>query len=376
MNAEYLKAKAKIWEDKAKEAAENGKIENARHGYEVAARTYEELAEMYDADRDEYCRRLFFCDERLKEIEEEISSGKSEVPAKAEKVPPKDKKSREKAEVTEIREDPEEILKELDSYVGMKQVKEQVLRWVGEVKNANDRKAHGLPIVNMSRHMIFSGNPGTGKTTVGRLMGRIGKALGLVSEGKFKETKRADIVGRYIGETEARMKEIIDEAEGGVLFIDEAHQLAEGGDNDFGRNAIGVLVQAMEDKRDNLIVIAAGYVGAPMEKFLKCDSGLESRFRTTITFSDYDDKELMEIFKVFCKKYDYILTEGAEKILEEKFKTAYEKRREDFGNGRFVRNVFENAVSRIAERLAGVGNPTSEQLRTITEADLTELKLQ
>ena len=229
------------------------------------------------------------------------------------------------------------LLAELDGLVGLEEVKKNVKSMMNLVKVRQLRQKEGLPVPPMSLHMVFLGNPGTGKTTVARLIGGLYAAIGALSKGQLVEVDRSGLVAGYVGQTAIKTQEVIASALGGVLFIDEAYSLASGGENDFGREAIETILKAMEDHRDELVVIAAGYTG-PMEKFLSSNPGLESRFNKYIFFPDYDGDELNAIFHMQCKKNGYELDDEAESYAKEFFAAMYAGRDENFGNGRDVRN--------------------------------------
>ena len=213
------------------------------------------------------------------------------------------------------------------------------------------------------------GNPGTGKTTVARLMAQIYCALGILSEGQLVEVDRAGLVAGYVGQTAVKTKEVLKQAYGGVLFIDEAYSLANGGTNDFGPEAIDTILKEMEDKRDNLVVIVAGY-DAPMEKFISSNPGLRSRFKNFIQFSDYTGDELYNIFAGLCAKHQYTLDEEARLSLRGYFNDLYQKRDKNFGNGRDVRNLFETIVTRQSGRVAHLSSPSDQEITTIKAEDL------
>ena len=231
------------------------------------------------------------------------------------------------------------------------------------------RRQHGLPTADMSLHMVFTGNPGTGKTTIARLMARIYHSLGLLSRGQLVEVDRSGLVAGYVGQTALKTRKVIDAALGGVLFIDEAYALNGGGANDFGQEAIDTLLKAMEDHRDDLVVIAAGYDGL-MEDFIRSNPGLESRFNRFLHFDDYTADELLAIFRMQCGKGCYTLDPAAEAplraLLEERMKDAGA-----FGNARGVRNLFEQILVRQAGRLAAMDAVSREDLMRITAADVT-----
>ncbi len=263
----------------------------------------------------------------------------------------------------------EEALSRLNALVGLSTVKSKVGDWIDQIKVFKMRKDRGLPVPDMSYHLVFTGNPGTGKTTVARLMAQIYCALGILSEGQLVEVDRSGLVAGYVGQTAVKTKDVLKKAYGGVLFIDEAYALANGGANDFGQEAIDTLLKEMEDKRSNLVVIVAGY-DTPMETFIKSNPGLRSRFKTFINFDDYNGSELYGIFDVTCKKNHYAVDADARFALKDYFRSLYENRNENFGNGRDVRNLFENIVTRQSGRVARLSDPDNDTMTTITIDDL------
>ena len=272
------------------------------------------------------------------------------------------------AEPVPEKPDLDELLAQLDELVGLTAVKKDVKSTMNLIKVRKLREEHGLPVAPMSMHMVFMGNPGTGKTTVARLVGGLYNAIGALSKGQLIEVDRSGLVAGYVGQTALKTQEVIQSAMGGVLFIDEAYSLSSGGENDFGREAIETLLKAMEDHRDDLMVIIAGYTG-PMEEFLDSNPGLESRFNKYITFPDYNGEELNAIFHMQCKKNGYVLDEEAEACAREFFQELYEGRDENFGNGRDVRNRFEDMVVRQANRVAVMESPSKDDLITFTKED-------
>ena len=266
----------------------------------------------------------------------------------------------------------EDVLAELDSLCGLDQVKKDVKSLINLVKVRKLRQEAGLPVPPMSLHLVFMGNPGTGKTTVARLLAKIYHAIGVLSKGQLVEVDRSGLVAGFVGQTAIKTQEVVQKAIGGVLFIDEAYALVnqENG-NDFGHEAIEVLLKNMEDHRDDLIVIVAGYTGL-MEKFIHSNPGLESRFNKYFFFEDYEAGQLMEIFRSMCKKNGYALSQEAEAWAEQDFKDLYENRDENFGNARDVRNLFEKAVARQSDRVARLEAPTKEQLMELLPEDLKE----
>jgi hypothetical protein len=261
----------------------------------------------------------------------------------------------------------EELLAELDALIGLDHVKTEVRQLTSLLRVQALRADEGLPVIETSRHLVFTGNPGTGKTTVARLLSQIYRTLGVVEQGHLVETDRADLVAGYVGQTATKTKAVLDSALGGTVLIDEAYALARGGENDFGREAIDTLVKFMEDHRDDLAVVVAGYP-QEMRTFIETNPGLESRFARTLQFPDYTTDELLAIFDSMSGAKEYHLDDAARLRLAEVIEA--EPRGRGFGNARFVRNVFEQAVAKHAVRLAEVDAPTREQLTTLTAADI------
>jgi AAA+ superfamily predicted ATPase len=270
------------------------------------------------------------------------------------------------AEPEEPQKTLEELLAELDGLTGLTAVKREVHRQAQLLRVEQLRAAAGLRSATITRHLVFLGNPGTGKTTVARLVAGIYRALGLLSKGRLVEVDRSELVAGYLGQTAVKTAEVTKTAIGGVLFIDEAYSLA--GDQ-YGDEAVDTLVKEMEDHRDDLVVVVAGYPG-PMDGFLTSNPGLASRFRTTITFADYTDDELVEILVRLATDSDYAPTPAFLDRFREIL--AATPRGEGFGNGRFARNVLEAAIGRHAWRLRDVAEPTVEQLRELLPEDLDD----
>lgn len=282
------------------------------------------------------------------------SASGGDAPAQTPEIPPK--------------ENIEDLRRELEGYIGLDEVKREVESLINMATVYGMRKEKGLPVADMSLHMVFTGNPGTGKTMIARFMSRVYHSLDILSKGQLVETDRSGLVAGYVGQTALKTKKICESALGGVLFIDEAYSLAGGGENDFGGEAIDTLLKFMEDNRDDLVVICAGYIG-PMQRFIGANPGLESRFNRYIDFADYTADEMLAIFKLQCKKNCYTLADDAEEKLKSLLELAASAAG-TFGNARGVRNVFENVLVAQANRLAGESEITKEILMQITSEDI------
>ena len=280
------------------------------------------------------------------------------------------------AEATEKVLSLDELLSNLDELVGLGEIKQNVKSLINYVKIRKLREEKELPNPPLSLHMVFMGNPGTGKTTVARILSELYRAIGVLTKGQLVEVDRSGLVAGYVGQTATKTAEAVKSAYGGILFIDEAYSLAPdiGSGNDFGREAIETLLKMMEDHRDDLIVIVAGYSNQ-MERFIRSNPGLESRFNRYFVFEDYNSGELYDIFSSMCEKSEYVLTEDAAEFAREHFREIYDTRDENFGNARHVRNFFENIVSVHSDRVSALENHTREDLTTVLRDDLEKAAL-
>jgi type VII secretion ATPase EccA len=263
--------------------------------------------------------------------------------------------------------------KELDELIGLGSVKDEIRSLANFVKLQKQREAQGLKTAKVSYHLVFYGSPGTGKTTVARIVGRIYKDLGVLKKGHTVETDRGGLIAKYMGQTALKTDTVIQQALDGVLFIDEAYSLVPEGDNgqDYGQEAIATLLKRMEDYRDRLVVIIAGYKDE-MQRFIDSNPGLQSRFNRYIDFPDYSGEELADIFKMYMKKNQYTLADGADDFLKEQFENAVAHKDRNFGNARYARNIFEKCIQQQANRLSGQSNLSKSQLTELTIDDLRE----
>jgi AAA lid domain/ATPase family associated with various cellular activities (AAA) len=261
----------------------------------------------------------------------------------------------------------EELLAELDALIGLHEVKHEVHLVANLLRVQQIRRERDLPVLEASRHLIFTGKPGTGKTTVARLLAQIFRTLGVVQRGHLVETDRSELVAGFVGQTAGRVVAAFDRADEGVLLIDEAYSLTRGGADDFGREAIDMIVKLVEDRRERLVVILAGYP-EEMAALVDANPGMRSRFPRTIHFPDYNDEELLAIFEAIGGEGRYQLDAGGRRAVLDWF--AAQPRDAAFGNGRLARNLFEAAVANQATRLVAGDQPSDEELTTLTAADI------
>ena len=266
----------------------------------------------------------------------------------------------------------EQLMEELNTLVGLKSVKQDLTNLINLVKIRKLREERGMKQPETTLHLVFSGNPGTGKTTVARLLAKIYKVLGVVSQGQLIEVDRSNLVAGYIGQTAVQTAEIVESALGGILFIDEAYTLTKGGDEkDFGQEAVDTILKMMEDNRDDLIVIVAGYTDK-MEEFVNSNPGLKSRFNKYIFFSDYSGKELTKIFNNMCAKQEYVTNEEAALYVENYLTKKAKAHEPNFANAREAGNYLERCIERQATRIVKIKDISDDDLRTLTIEDVRE----
>lgn len=264
----------------------------------------------------------------------------------------------------------QKVKAEFDKLIGLEHIKTLIEEIYALVKINELRKEHGLKCEKQSLHMLFKGNPGTGKTTVARLLGEFFANINILENGKLHEIERADLVGEYIGHTAMKTREVIRKAKGGVLFVDEAYSLARGGSKDFGREAIDTLVKHMEDSQHEFVLILAGY-SKEMDYFLKLNPGLESRFQIVVDFENFNIEELMRISGTFLKEKEYLVSSEAFELMKTRVRNSMD--RPDFSNGRFVRNMIEKAIRAHALRIIRSGLRDRSSLMNLKPIDFREI---
>lgn len=344
-----------------REEAKLRKIKKKELEREEARRKEEEELARKEAERKKKQREEFF--KRVQENEERLA--KEQFLAVKERI-----KERERAAKEEQERRIKAIMDELNSLVGLSDVKKEIQSLTNLIKIRKLRESMNMPVMDMSYHMVFTGSPGTGKTTVARLVGKIYKELGILTDGKMIETDRSGLVAGYVGQTAIKVHDVIEQAIGGVLFIDEAYSLVNPDvPNDFGMEAVDALVKLMEDHRDNLVIIVAGYT-EEMKTFLKSNTGLISRFNKFIGFPDYTKDELLEIMDVMAQQAGLMIEDTAKDKILARLEGMKEEEWEDFGNARGIRNMFEKIVMNQADRLVMIEEPEKEQIMTIIADDV------
>lgn len=270
----------------------------------------------------------------------------------------------------------QEILSKVNNLIGLDAIKKEVIELGNLMQVMKIRADKGLPKLNHSMHMVFYGNPGTGKTSIARLIGEACKSLGVLSSGHLIETDRSGLVGGYLGQTAIKTIKVLESARGGILFIDEAYSLCQdsGFDDVYGKEAIDTIVKFMEDNRDDIVIIAAGYT-AKMQKFINSNPGLRSRFNKYFNFPDYSSKELLEIFCLFASQSQYTISEAARMSLLNLFEILVRAKKEGFGNGRLARNIFEQSVAIQSSRIISMSHYSIDDLMLIQSEDIELISL-
>lgn len=297
-------------------------------------------------------------------VEAELQRMKEELKRSGRKIP---------GSLDSSSDDLADISDKLSNLVGMQNVKDDIHTLINFLNIQKMREVENLPSISVTLHSVFYGPPGTGKTTIARLMGEIYKQLGVLSKGHVVETDRSGLVAGYIGQTAIKVDKVVESALDGILFIDEAYTLAPetSASNDFGQEAIDILLKRMEDHKDRLVVIVAGY-SEEMSRFINANPGLQSRFNRYFNFQDYNSEELLVIFRKICEKSHFKLAEPSRDVLLKKLTLLYENRDARFGNARLVRNIFDKTVEKQANRLSKFSKVSKEMLMTIAPEDIPE----
>jgi len=379
MNIDFKITAAQTAFNNAEKAALAG-LSSCVAQYKSAAKYYREAAKLAPNRADELNKLADECDNKANNfgVKGKNPSNGSNIPiSNTPNVNDSKKVAQGQAQTPQPNQDVEQLtveeaLARLNALTGLQGVKKKVTEWVSLVKSFKEREEAGLPVPDgFSYHLVFTGNPGTGKTTVARLMAQIYRSLGILQVGQLVETARNDLVAGYVGQTAIKTQEAINKALGGVLFVDEAYDLAKGGGNDFGQEAINTILKGMEDHRKELVIIMAGYSG-PMAELLKTNEGLTSRFSNVVEFEDYTADELYQIFKGLCDKNSYVLNNSTNELVKEEFEKLYQKRDEHFGNARTVRNIFQKTVEKQAMRIQKLDYRTKDDMMRMIDEDLPD----
>ena len=387
MDASFYVTAAEVFQKRAEQALANGYADTAKKNYVMAASRYREAAKMDPMNSGDWEEKAQHCEQMAARAGQPTAKGSGNSGSKnTDSAKPnytvttnsqsttKQKEATEKDKDTKFDEEKfNESMSKLNGLIGLKRVKKEVSQWVDTVRAMQMRKDAGLAVPDKTTHLVFKGNPGTGKTTVARLMANICHSLGFLSKGHLVETDANGMLAGYVGQTGDKTLALINEAYGGVLFIDEAYSVVNEGNKQFGQAAIDTLTKAMEDKRDDLIVIVAGY-DKPMDDFLATNEGLASRFSSTLHFDDYNADELYAIFERNCAQSEYVIDPAAQPAFRQYINNMYDHRDEKFGNAREMRKFFEKIVDKQASRMVRIGKPTREQQKTITEEDLIQFE--
>ncbi|MCR5222408.1 MAG: AAA family ATPase [Lachnospiraceae bacterium] len=313
-------------------------------------------------------RKIKGIEDYLKEFDEEQKLQQVRVAELYSKIKARRADKKEKEDRERENHDKSYYIEQLNNLIGLESIKKDVKELISLVEMQKYRRKHGMKDLPVSRHLVFMGNPGTGKTTVARILAKLYRSIGVLEKGQLVETDRGDLVAGYVGQTALKTKEKIEEAMGGILFIDEAYTLNKEG-NDFGQEAIDTILKAMEDNRDKFIVIVAGYPKL-MEEFINSNPGLKSRFSKYFNFPDYTEDELYAVFNNFCKEYDYSVDPDADMFIRSRIIELERKKGENFANARDVRNMFEKIISNQATRVMNTAGLTRKEMMTIIEEDL------